>query len=467
MTIRILLIDDHTLFRSGIRALLQRQPDFAVVDEAADGVEGLKRAKQHRPDVILLDLNMPGLSGLETLALLAQDLPDTAVLILTVSEEAEELASALRGGARGYLLKNIEADFLASAIRRAASGEPVISDGMTAKLVAQFRAPAQPSATARPERRGRRAADRAGARDRTRADPGREQQADRARPRRGREHGQDPRAEHPQEAESGQPRTGGGVRGRAWPDRVTASPIGDVTAGRRAWADRLVRQRPYLLADPLAGGRIDLVGQIADRDGPRRARGGRIEHRGAEARHALAHLAVIGRISHLPHLGQFGLQTIHIGHAGPRERRRHARREQVAHLGRQQRAQHRLARGRVGRRQAHADTERDAERAVAVLAGQVDHLRTIEHRQGDRGVVERIGLLPERAELARHLRLRQEGVGPGHHVRAHRHRPVGQALEQLQLHEGVAHAVEGTLGAPVSRVRSASVSGPGRRPRHP
>ena len=98
MTIRILLIDDHTLFRSGIRALLQRQPDFAVVDEAADGVEGLKRAKQHRPDVILLDLNMPGLSGLETLALLAQDLPDTAVLILTVSEEAEELASALRGG---------------------------------------------------------------------------------------------------------------------------------------------------------------------------------------------------------------------------------------------------------------------------------------------------------------------------------------------------------------------------------
>jgi len=142
MTIRILLIDDHTLFRSGIRALLQRQPDFAVVDEAADGVEGIKRAKQHRPDVILLDLNMPGLSGLETLALLAQDLPDTAVLILTVSEEAEELAAALRGGARGYLLKNIEADFLASAIRRTVAGEPVISDGMTAKLVAQFRAPA-------------------------------------------------------------------------------------------------------------------------------------------------------------------------------------------------------------------------------------------------------------------------------------------------------------------------------------
>lgn len=147
MTIRILLIDDHTLFRSGIRALLQRQADFEIVDEAADGVEGIKRAKQHRPDVILLDLNMPGLSGLEALHLLVEDLPDSAVVVLTVSEEAEELATALRSGARGYLLKNIETEALTSAIRRAAAGEPVISEGMTAKLVQQFRAPAmQPGA---------------------------------------------------------------------------------------------------------------------------------------------------------------------------------------------------------------------------------------------------------------------------------------------------------------------------------
>ncbi|SOZ08849.1 response regulator [Cupriavidus taiwanensis] len=141
MTIRILLIDDHTLFRSGIRALLQRQADFEIVDEASDGVEGIKRAKQHRPDVILLDLNMPGLSGLEALQLLVEDLPQTAVIVLTVSEEAEELAAALRGGARGYLIKNIETEALIAGIRRAAAGEPVISDSMTAKLVAQFRAP--------------------------------------------------------------------------------------------------------------------------------------------------------------------------------------------------------------------------------------------------------------------------------------------------------------------------------------
>ncbi|WP_137926190.1 response regulator [Cupriavidus sp. 2SB] len=149
MTIRILLIDDHTLFRSGIRALLQRQADFEIVDEAADGVEGIKRAKQHRPDVILLDLNMPGLSGLDALQLMVEDLPDSAVIMLTVSEEAEELATALRSGARGYLLKNIETEALTSAIRRAAAGEPVISEAMTAKLVQQFRAPSPPAAAPR------------------------------------------------------------------------------------------------------------------------------------------------------------------------------------------------------------------------------------------------------------------------------------------------------------------------------
>jgi two-component system nitrate/nitrite response regulator NarL len=142
-TIRILLIDDHTLFRSGVRALLQRQPDFEVVDDAADGIEGVKRAKQHRPDVVLLDLNMPCLSGIETLQLLKQDLPDTAVVMLTVSEDVEELAKALGEGACGYLLKSIEADMLSSAIRRAAAGESVVAEDMTAKLVAQLRSPAR------------------------------------------------------------------------------------------------------------------------------------------------------------------------------------------------------------------------------------------------------------------------------------------------------------------------------------
>src|SRR5471032_1888105 len=150
MTIRILLIDDHTLFRSGVRALLQRQPDFEVVDDAADGIEGIKRAKQHRPDVVLLDLNMPGLSGIETLQLLQQDLPDTAVIMLTVSEDVDELTRALREGACGYLLKNMEADALATMIRRAAEGESVIADSMTQRLIAQMRTPVREEDTAPP-----------------------------------------------------------------------------------------------------------------------------------------------------------------------------------------------------------------------------------------------------------------------------------------------------------------------------
>jgi two-component system nitrate/nitrite response regulator NarL len=150
MTIKILLVDDHTLFRSGIKLLLQRNPEFEVVGEAADGLEGVKRAKQLMPDVVLMDMNMPGLSGLEAMQLIMEDLPDTAVLMLTVSEDAEDLGAALRSGASGYLLKNIEADYLTQAIRRAAAGEAVVAEAMTAKLVAQFRSGNKGSAA--PER---------------------------------------------------------------------------------------------------------------------------------------------------------------------------------------------------------------------------------------------------------------------------------------------------------------------------
>jgi len=136
--ISVLLIDDHTLFRSGIRSLLQRYPEFSVVGEASDGVEGIKRAKQLQPDVVLLDLNMPGISGLQTLQLMLQDCPHTAVIMLTVSEDAEDLGVALQSGARGYLIKNIDAEYLVRAIQRAAAGEAVVAESMTAKLIAQL-----------------------------------------------------------------------------------------------------------------------------------------------------------------------------------------------------------------------------------------------------------------------------------------------------------------------------------------
>ncbi len=137
--VRVLLVDDHTLFRSGIRLLLGRQPGFEVVGEAADGAEAIKLAHALKPDVVLLDLNMPGLSGVEALSLMLQDTPALAVLMLTVSEDADDLATALRAGARGYLLKNIDADYLISAIHRACAGEAVVAEPMTAKLVQQFR----------------------------------------------------------------------------------------------------------------------------------------------------------------------------------------------------------------------------------------------------------------------------------------------------------------------------------------
>ncbi|MEI6838343.1 MAG: response regulator transcription factor [Alcaligenaceae bacterium] len=138
-TIRILLVDDHTLFRSGIRLLLQRNLDFEVVGEASDGLEAVKRAKELKPDIVLLDLHMPGLSGLDVIGLILQDRPACHVVLLTVSEDAEDLALALKKGAAGYLLKNIDADYLLQALRSVMQADAVISPEMTAKLVASFR----------------------------------------------------------------------------------------------------------------------------------------------------------------------------------------------------------------------------------------------------------------------------------------------------------------------------------------
>ncbi|CAH0180674.1 Transcriptional regulatory protein DegU [Massilia sp. Bi118] len=149
-TISVLLVDDHTLFRSGVRSLLQRNPRFTVVGEASDGVDGVKRAMQLKPDVILLDLHMPGMTGVETLQLILQGWPEAAVIMLTVSEEGEDLASALQAGARGYLIKNIDADYLVRAIERAAAGESVLAESMAAKLVAQLQKQREPKAPAPP-----------------------------------------------------------------------------------------------------------------------------------------------------------------------------------------------------------------------------------------------------------------------------------------------------------------------------
>ncbi|MDP1655037.1 MAG: response regulator transcription factor [Hylemonella sp.] len=137
-TIRILVVDDHTLFRRGLTALLSREPQFEVVGDAADAGEALRRAQELQPDLILLDNHLPGVRGVDALPSLREAAPGTRVLMLTVSEDEQDLADALKAGAAGYLLKTIEGDALAAAIRRVMSGESVLAQEMTSKLVAAF-----------------------------------------------------------------------------------------------------------------------------------------------------------------------------------------------------------------------------------------------------------------------------------------------------------------------------------------
>ena len=145
---KILLIDDHHLFRSGLKFLLDQQSDFEVIGEASDGLEGIKLAEQLKPDVVLLDLDMPVMHGREALPQLLSTNPDLAVLMLTVSEDAADLSDCMRLGARGYLLKNIKADFLLDSIHKAIDGDSVLSPEMTSKLIAQFRTTPTPSENA-------------------------------------------------------------------------------------------------------------------------------------------------------------------------------------------------------------------------------------------------------------------------------------------------------------------------------
>lgn len=136
--IRVLVVDDHTLFRRGLIALLAGDARFAVVAEAGDAGEAQRRAAETRPELILLDNHMPGVNGVDALAGLREVAPQARVLMLTVSEDERDLAAALRGGASGYLLKTADSDDLANAILRTVAGESVVSPQMTGKLVSAF-----------------------------------------------------------------------------------------------------------------------------------------------------------------------------------------------------------------------------------------------------------------------------------------------------------------------------------------
>lgn len=136
--IRVLVVDDHTLFRRGVIALLAIDSRFVVVAEAGDAGEAYRRAAETQPDIILLDNHLPGVNGVDALAGLREAAPQARVLMLTISEDERDLAAALRGGACGYLLKTVDSDGMAAAIVRTAAGESSISPEMTGKLVTAF-----------------------------------------------------------------------------------------------------------------------------------------------------------------------------------------------------------------------------------------------------------------------------------------------------------------------------------------
>ena len=148
--LKVLLADDHTLVRKGIGRRLATQPDFAVGGEAADGLEAEAKALELRPDVILLDLQMPRCSGLEALTRIRARLPEVAVIVLTYSDDGQDLIEALKRGAQGYLLKDLEPEVLFSSVRGAARGEAPISGAMAAKILLEFRTPAPSAASVTP-----------------------------------------------------------------------------------------------------------------------------------------------------------------------------------------------------------------------------------------------------------------------------------------------------------------------------
>ena len=137
--IRVLLADDHHLFREGVANILNAQPDLEVIGEASDGLEVLVKARKLKPDLILMDIGMPGCDGVEATQRIKQELPDTVIVILTVRDEDEKLFEAIQCGAQGYLLKSIRSQELVSMIRGALHGEAAITPALGGRMLEEFR----------------------------------------------------------------------------------------------------------------------------------------------------------------------------------------------------------------------------------------------------------------------------------------------------------------------------------------
>jgi len=131
----VLIIDDHALFRKGLAQLIGMDKDFRVVGQAASGAQGVDMAIRMQPDVILIDLNMPGMNGVETIGALRESQVNARFIMLTVSDSERDVVSALRAGAHGYLLKDMEPEDLCDCLRKAANGASVLSESVTGSLM--------------------------------------------------------------------------------------------------------------------------------------------------------------------------------------------------------------------------------------------------------------------------------------------------------------------------------------------
>jgi len=136
--IRVLLVDDHALFRRGLLLVLESEDGIEVVGEAEDGEEAIRKAEELAPDVVLMDVRMPRVSGIEATQRLAESLPTTRIIVLTVSDEEDDLYEAIKAGATGYLLKEISIEEVADAVRAVMQGQTLISPSMASKLIAEF-----------------------------------------------------------------------------------------------------------------------------------------------------------------------------------------------------------------------------------------------------------------------------------------------------------------------------------------
>lgn len=138
-SLRVLLVDDHELFREGLAGIIAAQPDMQVVGEASDGLEAVVKALELKPDLILMDIQMPGVDGLEATRQIKRELPEAIIVILTVRDEDEKLFEALKNGAQGYLLKSIRSREMLDMLRGTAHGEAAISPLLAGRMLEEFR----------------------------------------------------------------------------------------------------------------------------------------------------------------------------------------------------------------------------------------------------------------------------------------------------------------------------------------